>query len=72
MSKQSADKLVMMANQIARNLAIQGEDIAIEATADHIRKFWDPRMRAMIAKHVAAGGKGLDPIAARALELNLA
>lgn len=69
MSKQPAEKLVMMANQIARNLAIQGEDLAIEATADHIQKFWDPRMRAMIAKHVAAGGKGLEPIAVRALEL---
>lgn len=66
---QPADKLVMMANQIARNLAIQGEDRAVEATADHIQKFWNPRMRAMIAKHAAAGGKGLDPLAARAIEI---
>lgn len=66
---QPTDKLVMMVNQIARNLAIQGEDVAIETTADHIQKFWDPRMRAMIANHLASGGKGLEPIAARALEL---
>jgi formate dehydrogenase subunit delta len=65
---QPADKLVMMANQIAKNLAIQGEEKAVEMTAEHISKFWDPRMRAMIAKRMAEGGKGLEPIAARALE----
>ena len=32
-----ADKLVMMANQIARNLAVQGADKAPALTADHIR-----------------------------------
>lgn len=65
---QPADKLVMMANQIAKNLAIQGEEAAIAMTADHIRKFWDPRMRAMIAKRMAEGGQGLEPIAKKALE----
>lgn len=65
---QPSEKLVMMANQIIRNLAIQGEERAVEATADHIRKFWDPRMRSMIAKHLAAGGDGLEPMTRRALE----
>ena len=57
-----ADKLVMMANQIARNLAVQGEDKAAPLTADHIARFWDPRMRAAIIAYVANGGS-LDPIA---------
>ena len=57
-----ADKLVMMANQIARNLAVHGEEAAIAATADHIRRFWDPRMRAGIVAYVAGGGT-LSPIA---------
>lgn len=62
------DKLVMMANQIAKNLRVQGEDRAIPAIADHISRFWDPRMRAAIAAHVAAGAGGLDPLARAAVE----
>lgn len=63
-----ADKLVMMANQIAKHLAIHGEERAIAETADHIGKFWEPRMRAAICEHLRAGGAGLDPIARRAIE----
>ncbi len=51
------DKLVTMANQIARNLAVQGEDKVAALTADHIARFWDPRMRLAIIKYVAGGGK---------------
>jgi formate dehydrogenase subunit delta len=57
-------KLAHMANQIARNFAAQGEDAAIAATADHIEKFWDPRMKAQVR---AGGGEHLSPIAARAV-----
>ena len=59
---QSSEKLAMMANQIARNLLVRGEAEAVEATAEHIRRFWDPRMRAGLAAYVAAGGK-LTPVA---------
>ena len=65
---QPVEKLVMMANQIARNLAVQGEDAAAAATADHMRRFWDPRMRAAIIDYVAAGG-ALDPTARAAVLL---
>lgn len=58
------ERLVYMANQIARNLAVQGEDEAVAATADHIDKFWDPRMKAQLLDH---GEEGLCPIAARAM-----
>jgi formate dehydrogenase subunit delta len=58
-------KLAHMANQIARNFAAQGEDAAIAATADHIEKFWDPRMKAQLR---AGGGEQLSPIAVQALE----
>jgi formate dehydrogenase subunit delta len=68
---QSADKLVLMANQIVRNLAIQGDDKAVALAADHMRKFWEPRMRSAIQQHVRSGGKGLTPLAIRAVE-NLA
>ena len=51
------DRLVMMANQIARNLAIQGADKAPALTADHITRFWDPRMRRALVDYVAGGGR---------------
>ena len=41
-------QLIYMANQIARNLAAQGEAVAVAQTAQHIRDFWDPRMKAAI------------------------
>lgn len=61
-------KLVMMANQIARNVRVQGEDRAVAAIAEHLARFWDPRMRAAITAHVAAGAAGLDPLARAAVE----
>lgn len=64
---QRDEKLVMMANQIARNLQVQGEARAVPAIADHIARFWDPRMRAAIVAHAAAGGAGLDPLALAAV-----
>jgi len=59
---QSADKLVYMANQIGKFFAHQRGEKASAAIADHLAKFWDPRMRARIAAHAAAGGAGLDPL----------
>ena len=56
----SADKLVMMANQIARFFTPQRGADPVAAIADHLEKFWDPRMRAAIVAHLAAGGVGLD------------
>lgn len=63
----SPDKLVYMANQIGTFFASQGEASAVDSTADHIRKFWDPRMRARILAHLDAGGDGLSPAVARAV-----
>jgi formate dehydrogenase subunit delta len=64
----SPDKLVYMANQIGRYFRSQGPDEAVAGTADHIKKFWDPRMRAAIIHHVEAGGQGLEPLVRRAIE----
>jgi formate dehydrogenase subunit delta len=63
-----ADKLVHMANQIARAFAVEGEAKAVVATADHLKLFWDPRMRREILAHLDAGGDGLDPVTRSALE----
>jgi formate dehydrogenase subunit delta len=68
MSSSSMDTLVRMANQIADFFKIQSADQAVAGTADHIRKFWDPRMRAMMTQHLAHGGAGLNPIALKATQ----
>jgi formate dehydrogenase subunit delta len=62
------NKLVYMANQIGKFFASQGEERAVTGTAEHIKKFWDPRMRAAIFTHLREGGAGLDPVVRAALE----
>lgn len=64
----SHDRITYMANQIARAFRSKGEAAAIAETATHIRSFWDPRMRAQLAAHLAAGGAGLDAVAKAAAE----
>jgi formate dehydrogenase subunit delta len=68
MSAAQTEKLIMMANQIARAFAPLGEVRAIPRVTDHIAKFWDPRMRRLISAHAAAGGAGLEPYALAAIE----
>jgi formate dehydrogenase subunit delta len=63
----SPDKLTYMANQIGKFFAGQGEEKAVPLIADHLVKFWDPRMRKAIAAHFAAGGSGLDPAVRKAV-----
>ena len=61
------DKLVYMANQIAREFAAQRPGEAVQATSDHLWHVWDPRMRAMILAHLDSGGAGLGEIAREAV-----
>jgi len=67
MSHNSVDRLVYMANQIGKFFESQGDDKAVPGIADHIRKFWDPRMRKMVFAHLDAGGAGLVPNVLEAL-----
>jgi formate dehydrogenase subunit delta len=60
----TADNLIMMANQIARNFAVQGDERAAAATAEHINLYWDPRMKAAI---MAGDKANLSPIATTAV-----
>jgi formate dehydrogenase subunit delta len=64
----SPDRLVYMANQIGKFFVSQGDKVAVEGIATHIRKFWEPRMRNAIFAHLDAGGAGLDPTVKVALE----
>lgn len=61
------ERLVYMANQIARNFEVLGEDAAAAATADHIAIFWDPRMKEQIFAQVDRADAGLSPAAASAV-----
>jgi formate dehydrogenase subunit delta len=67
-AEKSTDKLVYMANQIGKFFATQSEQAAVAGTAEHIRKFWDPRMRAAIFAYLDSGGGGLDPAVRSAIE----
>jgi formate dehydrogenase subunit delta len=62
----SHDKLAYMANQIGRFFAHQKDDQAVASINDHIRKFWDPRMRKQILEELNT--VELDPRVRRAVE----
>jgi formate dehydrogenase subunit delta len=53
-------RLVYMANQIGKFFATEDPKTAVAMTADHLKKFWDPRMRKEIVAYVEGGGTGLD------------
>ena len=63
----SADRLIYMANQIGKFFRSQGHGKAGPGIAEHIKKFWDPRMKRAIFAHLDAGGAGLEPDVREAL-----
>lgn len=64
----AVEKHVYMANQIAQFFASQGrEEKAVAATADHIKSFWTPSMRAILTDRLDEV-QGLSPISAKALK----
>lgn len=64
----SPDKLAHMANQIGRFFQTQKSDSAVEAIADHLLKFWDPRMRRDIFNQAKQPDGKLDPLVREAVE----
>ena len=68
MSHDGNSKLIYMANQIGTFFHSQGEATAVTGTAEHIKKFWDPRMLKKIYAHVEHGGEGLHPWVKTAIE----
>jgi formate dehydrogenase subunit delta len=64
------DRLVYMANQIGDYFKYQKHDDAGEEIANHLRLFWDPRMRKAIIDYLnETGGRGLEGPCLRAVEL---
>lgn len=60
--------MVRMANQIALFFAAYPKEEAVAGVLDHLRKFWEPRMRKQIADYVAQGGGGLHEFALEAVK----
>ena len=52
--------MIRMANQIATFFNGAGHEQAVKDTAEHINKFWEPRMRQALIAHLEAGGQGLE------------
>ncbi|MBS7543574.1 formate dehydrogenase subunit delta [Ancylobacter oerskovii] len=67
-SHDSLPRLIYMANQIGAFFATQKHDKAVVGIAKHIKDFWEPRMRAKIEDHIAAGGEGLQPLVLESLK----
>jgi formate dehydrogenase subunit delta len=66
MAKNETAHLVSMANDIAANLSFHAD--ADARIADHIRRFWAPRMRSLLLAYAAGNGEGLAPEIHAALE----
>jgi len=67
--KPNPDILIRMANDIGAFFAGANPDEAAQSVLNHIRRYWDPRMRAQIVKQYQAGAAGLDGHVRAAIEL---
>jgi formate dehydrogenase subunit delta len=62
------ENLVKMANDIGSFFNSDPDRVsAIAGISDHIRKFWDPRMRRAIIQHLNQGGLGLGELTSEAI-----
>ena len=61
--------MLRMANQIASFFNGSGPEAAVKDAADHISKFWDPRMRSSILARVEAG-EPMDDLLRAGVELH--
>jgi formate dehydrogenase subunit delta len=64
-----AHHLATMANEIAAFFAGEDPGKASENVANHLRRYWDPRMRKQIVDYLSHGGEGLSPVAKAGVEL---
>jgi formate dehydrogenase subunit delta len=62
-----SEQMVHSANQIALFFASYPKEEAVAGVLDHMKKFWEPRMRQQIIQYVASGGGGLHDLAQEAV-----
>ena len=63
-----AGAMVHNANQIALFFASYPREEAIAGVTDHLKKFWERRVRDQIVKYVAQGGTGLHELVLEAVK----
>ncbi len=64
----NSEYLVRMANDIGHFFSAEpNREEAARNVLTHLKRFWDPRMRAQIVAHYRAGGAGLSEIASKAV-----
>ena len=56
------EKLVRMANQIAAFFHSRPREEGVAGVAEHINKFWEPRMRRQFFEMLDNGGEGFDEL----------
>jgi formate dehydrogenase subunit delta len=54
------ENLIAMANQIGDFFSPYPPERAREGLRNHLRTYWDPRMRSALLAHIDAGGDGLE------------
>jgi formate dehydrogenase subunit delta len=67
MSSAKIEKLVRMANQIGDYFKAMPENEAASGAADHLRRYWTPKMVGEIIAYVDGGHGGLNATAAQAV-----
>ena len=65
MAESETQHLVSMVNDISANLGSYSD--CSERVAEHIVRFWTPRMRSLLLEFVANGGGGLSDQSAQVL-----
>jgi formate dehydrogenase subunit delta len=61
------EQMVHDVNQIAMFFASYPREEAVAGVADHLKKFWERRMRQQIIEYVAHGGAGLHDLVPEAV-----
>src|SRR5215467_11122712 len=66
-----AERLVAMANDIGHFFDVEPDkNEAAKSVANHLKRYWDPRMRReIVAYYREKGGAGLDPVPRSAVAL---
>ena len=54
--------IIAMANQIGDFFSPYPPERAAEGLRNHLRTYWDPRMRDALLEHIDAGGEGLSEL----------
>ena len=61
------DKLRVMTNQIATFFRSKPRDEGVAGVAEHINKFWEPRMRRQLFEMIESGEPGFDELVLEAV-----